>query len=88
MSDSKDYTKLRLEELLNEQKELKKKERLSALIIGFLIGVMIFGVAANGFGFLYIFIPLILISWIIKDSQKQKEILKAVQQEIETRDKK
>jgi len=82
MSDDKDYSKWPLEELLKEEKKIKKSELISAGLIGFLIGVIIFGVAKNGFGFLYIFLPLILISGIYKNSQKHKNDLKQVQSEI------
>ena len=43
---------------------------------------MIYGVSKNGIGFLHIFIPLILISGIYKNSQKLKRNLKQIQAEI------
>ena len=61
MSDSKDYLKMTPEELSAEEKKLKRGEIISAVLVGFLVGVMIFGIAKNGFGFLYIFIPVLLI---------------------------
>jgi hypothetical protein len=44
MPDTKDYTQHSLEELLAEQKKLKKHELYAALAIGFLVGVMVFGI--------------------------------------------
>lgn len=85
MSDKKDYSKLTLEELLKEEKKIKKNETISAFIIGFLISVMVYGVAKNGFGFLYIFIPLILIGGVYKNSQKLKDNLKQIRTEINTK---
>lgn len=85
MTDDKDYANWTLEELLVEEKRIKKNGTLSAVLIGFLIGVAIYGVANKGFGFLHIFIPLVLISGIYKNSQKVKESLKEVQEIIDTR---
>ncbi len=72
MLDKRDYSKLALEELWKEEKKIKKKEMISAVTIGFLVGVIIYGVAKNGIGFIYIFIPLLLIYGIYKNSQKLK----------------
>lgn len=74
-----------LEELLAEEKKIKRNEITSAVIIGFLIGIIVYGVAMNGFGIIYTFIPLLLIYWIYKHSQKQKESLKEIQTEINAR---
>ncbi|MEA5458647.1 hypothetical protein VB796_06345 [Arcicella sp. LKC2W] len=82
MLDKKDYSKLTLEELLLEEKKVKQNEILSAGFIGFCVGVMIFGLVKNGFGFLYIVIPLVLISAFYKNSQVQKQKLKEIQSEI------
>jgi hypothetical protein len=82
MLDKKDYSKLTLEELMLEEKKIKQNEILSAGFIGFCVGIMIFGLVKNGFGFLYIIIPLVLISAFYKNSQVQKEKLKEIQNEI------
>lgn len=82
MLEEKDYSKLTLEDLLIAKKKIKKNETISRFIIGFLVGVMIYGVAKNGFGFLYIFLTLILISGFYKASQKSMKDLKQIQTEI------
>jgi hypothetical protein len=82
MFEKKDYSTLTLKELLAEEKKIKKSEIFSAGFIGFLIGIMIYGVVKNGFGFLYIAIPLLLIAGITKGSQIQKQNLKAIRAEI------
>ena len=82
MLDKKDYSKLTLEELLIEEKKVKQAEFLSAGVIGFLVGVMVYGIVKNGFGFLYIAIPLFLIFGVYKNSQIQKQNLKQIQIEI------
>lgn len=83
MSDNKDYTELGLEDLLIEEKKIKKQEITAAVFVGILVGIMVYGIVKNGFGFLYVAIPLVLISVIAKNSQRLKEKLKAVQAEIE-----
>ncbi len=87
MFEKKDYSKLTLEELLIAEKKIKKNEVFSAGFIGFLIGVIVYGVAKNGFGFLYIFIPLLLIVGIAKNSQNLKQNLKQIRAEISAKGK-
>lgn len=43
---------------------------------------MVYGLVKNGFGFLYLAIPLFLIAGIYKNSQVQKENLKQIREEI------
>jgi riboflavin transporter FmnP len=83
MLDNKDYSKLTLEELLIERKKVKRNETIAALTIGFLVGVMVYGVVRNGFGFLYLAIPIFFIAAIFKNSKIQKQHLKQIQLEIE-----
>ncbi len=80
--DNKDYSKLALGELLTEEKKIKKMEITAAVVIGFLIGVIVYGVAKNGFGFLYIFILLLLIAGIAKNSQNLRKKQKQIRAEI------
>ena len=87
MLDTDHYDKMELEELLKEEKKIKRKETTSAVLIGFLIGVIVYGVVKNGIGFIYIFIPLILIYGIYRNSQKLKDDLKQIQTEIKTKNK-
>jgi len=82
MAEAKDYSALPLEELLAEEKKIKRNEITGAVIIGFLVGVMIFGVASNGFGIIYTVIPIVLIGAIARHSGKQKKVLETVRAEI------
>ncbi|MGC3946424.1 MAG: hypothetical protein QM762_18200 [Chryseolinea sp.] len=82
MSDNKDYSKLTRDELMAEEKKIKKLEITSAAIIGFLIGIMVYGVVKNGFGFLYMVIPLVFIAGIAKNSQNLRKRLKDIRAEI------
>jgi uncharacterized membrane protein len=86
MFETKDYTKLSQEELLTEEKKLKKGEFFSAGLIGFLIGILGYGIVTKGIGFLHIALPLVLISVLYKGSQVQKMNLKHVQAEMKNRD--
>ncbi|MDZ7878302.1 MAG: hypothetical protein U5L45_11555 [Saprospiraceae bacterium] len=85
MTETKDYSKLTIEELTAEEKKIKKSELYSAFGIGFLGAVMVYGVVKGGFGFLYIAIPLFFIAGIVRNSQKVKQDLKQIQSEIENK---
>ncbi len=87
MSDSKDYSKLTLEELSATRKKMKNGEILSAVLVGFLIGVIIYGLVSSGPGFLYIFLSVALILLIVRNSKSQKEKLREIEAEIEARNK-
>jgi uncharacterized membrane protein YoaK (UPF0700 family) len=80
--ETKDYTKLTSAELLKEEKKLKRSEIISSVLIGFLVGVIIYGFATKGFGFLYVFISAILIAAIYRNSKKVRNDLKHVREII------
>jgi hypothetical protein len=85
MAEKKDYSKLTLEELFDLEKKIRKNEMYAALGVGFLVGVMVFGVVRNGFGFLYTFIPIVFILVIFRNSKVQKESLAQILLEIKNR---
>ncbi|MBC6697754.1 hypothetical protein [Hymenobacter sp. BT190] len=85
MSAQQDYAKLTLEELLSEEKKIKRNEAFAAGFIGFLVGIMVYGIVRNGFGFLYIAIPLAMIVLIYRNSQSQKQALQQIRAEISLR---
>lgn len=82
MFEKKDYTNLTLEELLVEEKKIMKNKIFSAVLIGCLIGVLIYSLVKNGFSILPIAIPTFLIATIYKSSQVQKQNLERIQAEI------
>lgn len=82
MLEHKDYAELTLEELLIEEKKIKKRETLSAVLIGVAIGILVYGVVINGFGFLHIFLPSVLSYKFYRDSEKNKQNLRQVRTEI------
>jgi hypothetical protein len=86
MAEAKDYSALTLEELLAEEKKIKRNEITGAVVIGFLVGVMIFGVASNGFGIIYTVIPILLIGGIARHSGKQKQVLREIQTVIRAKE--
>jgi hypothetical protein len=69
-----DLSQLSDEELLNEAKANKPSPIFDAFFIGFLVGIIIFGVAASAFGF-FLLIPLFLI-YIMLKKPKRYEALK------------
>jgi len=77
--DTKNYAQWSREELQKEEKKIKNQEITSAVIVGFLVGVMIYGLVMNGFGWVYTLIPLLLIGGIAKNSQNLKEKRKQIQ---------
>jgi hypothetical protein len=56
-------------ELLAELKKIKPSPVMDALIIGFLVGILIYGAAANAWGFVFL-VPLFLIYLFLKKSKK------------------
>lgn len=82
MADNKDYEALPLEALQAEEKKMKKNELLTAVAAGFLVGVMIYGIATKGFGFLYIFILSVLLLMLFRNSKTLKQELKQVRAAI------
>ena len=79
------YTTISLENLLIEEKRLKKNGYLDAVLIGFVIGILIYGVVTKGIGFIHIFLPILLLSGIYKGSLPGKKKLKLIQGEIKLR---
>ncbi len=77
-----------LEELLAEEKKIKQQEMNSAVIIGLLIGVLLYGIVKNGFGLkVYIFVPVFLILAIYRNSQNVKQKLSQIRTEINAKSK-
>lgn len=85
MTDKKDYAQLTLEELLAEEKKIKRQDIMGSVFVGFLVGVMLFGLIMNGFGLLYTAIPLLIIAAVAKNGQTIKAKLKELREEIDGR---
>ncbi len=85
MSEIKVYSKLTLEELVIEHKKLKKQQFYIAILIGILIGTIIYGLVIKGFGWLYISISIFMIYIINNGSKNLKQHLEQIKAEIETK---
>ena len=85
MADKKDYSGFTTEALLAEEKKIRSNRTLSAVLVGFLTGVIIYGIVTSGFGLVYLFISLGLILLIYKHSQKQQQQLDEVQAALKDR---
>lgn len=73
-----ELSKLTDQELLDEAKKIKSTSITNALLIGFMVGVIIFSIVKNSLGFLTL-IPLFLIYKLINNSKNDdalKKILK------------
>lgn len=75
----KEFSQLTDKELLEEAKKMKSASVLHAFLIGLMIGVIIYGVAKNGFGF-FILLPLFLIFRVFHKPEHNKA-LKAILKE-------
>lgn len=79
MLDNKDYLKLTLEELLLEEKRIKKGETSTKVLTGITTGVVIYGLVKKGFGFIgFLFLPLVLLFLNSRNSKNLKEIQKEI----------
>jgi predicted benzoate:H+ symporter BenE len=78
--NEKELSQLTDEELLQTVNNFKPTPIIDAMLIGFLIGIIIYGVAANAWGFT-ILLPLFLIYQFLKKPKQYK----ALQKELKTR---
>ncbi len=81
-----DYAQWTLEALHAEENKLKRQNLTGNIFIGFLAGVMIYGLVKNGFGLLYTAIPLLIIAVLAKSGQSIQARLKVVRAEMAGRD--
>ncbi|MEQ9266560.1 MAG: hypothetical protein RLN81_15125 [Balneolaceae bacterium] len=79
--EKKDLSGLTDEELLNKKRKLKKSRVIHATLIGFLAGVLIFGVVSWGMSsksnlgtLIPILIPIFFIYGLVKNSKKNKDL--------------
>ena len=73
-----ELSKLTDQELLDEAKKMKSTSRINALLIGFMIGIIIYSIVKNSLGF-FTLIPLFFIYKIFNGSKNYdalKKILK------------
>jgi hypothetical protein len=85
MAEIKDYSKLTREELLIEQKQVKRQQLYAAGIIGFFIGVIVYGFLRNGFGWVFISISLFMIYLTNKNAKTYQNNLEQIKAELENK---
>mgnify|MGYP006309597135 CR=1 FL=1 len=77
--NQKEISELTDQELIEEDKKIKPSPIVDAFFIGFLIGIIIFSVAANSWGFVTL-IPLFLIYLLLKKSKRKTALQKELKE--------
>ena len=80
MLDSKDYTKMTLEELMAEERKLKSQRIMTGVFIGFLLGIAIYSATHKGF-----ILPVILLIVAFLVGRRHSQTVKNLQAEISRR---
>ena len=75
LKDSRDFSRLSDEELLTEAKQNRPSPIFDATFIGFLVGVIIYGVVASSWGF-FLLVPLFLVYLMTKKPKRHAELQK------------
>lgn len=78
--NTKDYTKMTLEELLSEEKKMQTQKIPTAVFIGLLIGIAIYSATHQGF-----ILPVILLIVAFLIGRRNSQNLKNIQAEIRLR---
>ncbi|QTD36447.1 FUSC family protein [Polaribacter batillariae] len=77
--EEKELSELTDQELLDKAKKLKSDSFTNAVFIGFLIGIVIYSIVMNGFGF-FILIPLFIAYKLITNSKKDNALKKLLKE--------
>jgi len=75
----KELSELTDQELLQEAKKMKSNSRMNAFFIGFLIGIVIYSVVVNSWGF-FTLIPLFLAYKLLNNPNKNKDLEKLLKE--------
>jgi len=75
----KELSELTDQELLDEAKKMKSTSIINAVLIGFLVGILIFSVVKNSLGF-FTLIPLYFIYKIVNKSKDNKALEKLLKE--------
>lgn len=71
--EQKKLSELTDDELLQKAKKMKSASTINALLIGIMIGIIVWSVVKNTYGFL-ILIPLFIIYKLVNNSSNDKEL--------------
>jgi hypothetical protein len=82
MFSSKDYSQMKLDELVSEEKKLKSQKTIIAVFIGVVIGIAVWAATHKG-GF---FLTVILLIFPLLIGSRYLKNLKGIQAEISRRD--
>jgi hypothetical protein len=77
--NQKELSELTDQELMEEAKKIKPSPIIDAFFIGFLVGIIIYSVVANSWGFLTL-IPLFMIYGLLKKSKKYTALKKELKE--------
>ena len=77
--EQKELSELTDIELLDAAKKMKSTSIINAVLVGFMIGIIIYSVVKNSVGF-FTFIPLFFIYKIVKDSKNNKALEKLLKE--------
>lgn len=75
----KELSELTEQELLSEAKKIRSNAIMNAFFIGFLIGIIIYSIVVNTWGFLTL-IPLFFAYKLIKNAKKDKGLEKVLKE--------
>lgn len=67
------------QELLDEAKKVKSTSKINAVLIGFMIGVIIYSIIKNSIGF-FTLIPLAFIFSLVNNSKRNKDLEKLLKE--------
>lgn len=82
MEASTDLTRMSLDELQRAEKRTRNERITVAVLIGFLIGVIIYGVATKGLGLLHTLLPAGLIILLTRSMGKTNQRMAAIRAEL------
>jgi len=77
--NKKELTELTDQELIEEAKKIKPSPLVDAFFIGFLVGIIIYSVVMNSWGFLTL-IPLFIVYKLLKKSERNEALKKELKE--------
>ena len=78
--EKKNISELTDQELLQEAKKMKSTSIINALLIGVLIGIMIYSIMKNGLGFLLLILLFFIFKLVNKSKYDNKELEKVLKE--------
>ncbi len=75
----KEIAELTDQELLEEVNKIKPSPIVDAFFIGFLVGIVVYSLVVNSWGFLTL-LPLVLVYWLLKKSKRYEALKNELKQ--------